>query len=535
MAQAFLDDWTSRADDALGIFFAEAPIFMVSAAPDWTIRRISGHFAGALGHEPDALCGRPFTDLLTRTSRRRALRDLIPRFAETGQISGAELDFLRADGTVLPAVMDARERRPGAGGEVLAVLHDDSEARAARAELGRAIAEAQEASRAKSRFLAAMGHEIRTPMNVILGFAQLLRMSGLDETRRAHVEAIESAGGTLMNLLSDLLDLSRAESGQMRVEAEPFDLDPFLARLAKWWQTPASEKGLRLRVSKDHGLPDTIVSDRGRIQQVLNNFIGNAIKFTDTGWVTLSVEELERDGSRARIRFAVTDTGPGLTADEAAQLFRPFVRIDSDCGKDRGGWGLGLAICHEIAQAMGGTVGVDSRPDSGATFYFDVTAGIAGPVADLPADRPADRPADLPGSISARAAAADGGLDILVAEDDAASRAMLCEMLAGLGHRATPAADGIDALKALRTGRFDMVILDLSMPRLGGVGAVRRIRRLGGPARRVPVIACSAQLGDRAGLRRAGMDAFLPKPVDRARMERLIARLAPDAAADTGA
>lgn len=524
MAQAFLDDWTSRADDALGIFFAEAPIFMVSAAPDWTIRRISGHFAGALGHDPDALRGRPFTDLLTRTSRRRALRDLIPRFAETGQISGAELDFLRADGTVLPAVMDARERRPGAGGEVLAVLHDDSEARATRAELGRAIAEAQEASRAKSRFLAAMGHEIRTPMNVILGFAQLLRMSGLDETRRAHVEAIESAGGTLMNLLSDLLDLSRAESGQMRVEAEPFELDPFLAQLAKWWQSPASEKGLRLRVSKDHGLPAAIVSDRGRIQQVLNNFIGNAIKFTDTGWVTLSVEELERDVSRARIRFAVTDTGPGLTADEAAQLFRPFVRIDSDCSKDRGGWGLGLAICHEIAQAMGGTVGVDSRPDSGATFYFDVEAGIAGTAADLPDVAPTP------------AVEAGGGLDILVAEDDAASRAMLCEMLAGLGHRVTAAADGIDALKALRTGRFDMVILDLSMPRLGGVGAVRRIRRLGGPARRVPVIACSAQLDDRESLRRAGMDAFLPKPVDRGRMERLIARLAPDtdADADTG-
>lgn len=527
MAQALLDDWTSRADDALGVFFAEAPILMVSAAPDWTIRRISGHFAGALGHDPDALIGRPFTDLLTRTSRRRALRDLIPGFAETGQISGAELDLLRADGTVLPAVMDARERRPGAGGEVLAVLHDNSEARAAREDLGRAIAEAQEASRAKSRFLAAMGHEIRTPMNVILGFAQLLRMSGLDETRRAHVEAIESAGGTLMNLLSDLLDLSRAESGQMRIQAAPFALDPFLAQLAKWWQSPASAKGLRLRVSKDHGLPALIVSDRGRIQQVLNNFIGNAIKFTDAGWITLSVEELERDDTGARIRFAVTDTGPGLSADEAAQLFRPFVRIDSDSGKDRGGWGLGLAICQEIAQAMGGTVGVESRPDCGATFFFDVTAGDAGPEADLPAD--------LTGAIPAPAAAADGGLDILVAEDDAASRAMLCEMLAGLGHRATPAADGLEALKALRTGRFDMVILDLSMPGLDGRGAVRRIRRLGGPARRVPVIACSAQLDDRAGLRRAGMDAFLAKPVDRARMERLIARLAPDPEANTGA
>lgn len=520
MAQAFLDDWTVPADDSLAAFFAEAPIFMVSTDPDWTIRRISGHFARALGHDPDSLQGRRFSQLLTRTSRRRALSDLIPRFAETGQITGAELDFLRADGTVLPVVMDARERRPGAGGEVLAILHDNSEARAAREDLGRAIAEAQEASRAKSRFLAAMGHEIRTPMNVILGFAQLLRMSGLDETRRAHVEAIESAGGTLMNLLSDLLDLSRAESGQMRVESRAFDLDPFLAQLARWWQGPAAEKGLRLRVSKDHGLPAAIVSDRGRIQQVLNNFLGNAIKFTDTGWVTLAVEELERDATGARIRFAVTDTGPGLTPDEATQLFRPFVRIDSDCSKDRGGWGLGLAICHEIAQAMGGTVGVESNPGHGATFYFDVEAGLTG------------TPADAPGPVPAAVAPPAEGLDILLAEDDAASRAMLCEMLTGLGHRVTAAADGIDALKTLNRGRFDLVILDLSMPRLDGLGAVRRIRRLGSPARRVPVIACSAQLDDRESLRRAGMDGFLPKPVDRDRMERLIARLIPAAGRD---
>ncbi|MCB1048888.1 MAG: PAS domain-containing protein, partial [Calditrichaeota bacterium] len=208
---------------------------------------------------PDEIIGHHAADYLTDSSREKA-RDLLQTVSSKhGFLEGAEYDFRRKDGSTLPVVMSAKALFDSNGVMIraLAIMYDNSEARATQAALKAAIAAAEEASKAKSRFLAAMSHEIRTPMNAILGFTQLLKMSGLDERRQSHVDAIQSAGGTLMKMLNDLLDLSQIESGNMKVERESFELDAFLSQIGDWWQAGAVEKGLRMRIAKDPGLPRT--------------------------------------------------------------------------------------------------------------------------------------------------------------------------------------------------------------------------------------------------------------------------------------
>ncbi len=519
MKRALLDSWAAEPDQTFDAFFEQAPIFMVSVDGTWSIVRVSAYWAEALGRPAEALMGRKIAEFLTAESAARLETEIQPAFSESHTVEGAELDFRTASGDTLPVVMSARAQvERGVVQRVLAVMYDNSEARRTQARLRAAIDAAEEASRAKSRFLAAMGHEIRTPMNAILGFAQLLKMSDLDDRRKAHVDAIQSAGGTLMNLLTDLLDLSQAEAGQLRIDDEPFDLDAFLGQLADWWQTAAAEKGLRMRIAKDQGLPKRIVSDRGRIQQVLNNYLGNAVKFTEAGRITLAIEEVPADPGLRRIRFEVSDTGPGLTPAQADQLFKPFVQFDTDYSKERGGWGLGLSICNEIATAMDGCVGVCSTPGEGSTFFFEVD------VRAVEADAPETAETHGSGETDPAPPVTASSLDILVAEDNEMSRAMLREMLSELGHRVQTTEDGLKAIEALERDRFDLVFMDVMMPQLDGISAVRRIRKADPPASQTPIVACSAHTSDTERYRKAGMDAFLPKPVDRRRLESLIAQ-----------
>jgi len=526
MKRSLLDTWLSAPDDAFEAFFELAPVFMFSATGDWKIARASRYWCDALRVDAAEMPGLPVLDLLTADSRRKAETETLPRFTETRLIEGAEFDFLRRDGSVLPVVLSARAQIDDTGRilRVLAVMFDNSEARAAQAALRAAIAEAKEANRAKSRFLAAMSHEIRTPMNAILGFAQLLKMSDLDDRRRAHVDAIQSAGGTLMTLLTDLLDLSQIEAGRMRIAAEAFDLDEMLDQLADWWEAGAAEKGLRLRIAKDKGLPPRIVSDKGRLQQVLNNYLGNAVKFTETGRITLAIEEIAQDGARRRIRFEVSDTGPGMSPAQTEQLFKPFVQVGADGSKERGGWGLGLSICHEIATAMNGTVGVRSELGAGSTFFFEIDVDTV-PGETEPADPPL-RPAP-----TVAGTGPDDRLSILVAEDNPMSRVMMEEMLTELGHRVTTTPDGLAALREIETRPYDIVFMDVMMPQLDGISATRRIRSAGPPRARTPIIGCSAHTADAASYRAAGMDDFLPKPVDRTRLQDLIRQFTPKAGA----
>ena len=422
-----------------------------------------------------------------------------------------------AAGGLMPVLFSATPIHDADGAVVarLCLLLDATEIRQTEAQLTDAVAKATEASRAKSRFLAAMSHEIRTPMNAILGLAQLLKLSNLDAKRMGHVNAIISAGGTLMNLLTDLLDLSQVEAGRMRIESRPFDLQAMLDQVADWWHSSAKEKGLRLNIALDRGLPQRVESDPIRLQQVLNNFLSNALKYTEAGRVVLSVEELARRDGTVRLRFSVSDTGIGMTAQQCANLFKPFVQIESDFGKDRGGWGLGLSICRNIAEMMRADIGVDSTPGEGTTFHFELDMAIV----EGPAQTAEKRP-DL-------RLVASSGLRILIAEDNTLNQDMMRTMLRDFGHEVVAVSNGFEAVEALIKDDFDMVLMDITMPGLDGLGATEQIRSADGKMRSVPIVACSAHVGDdvQDRYRRVGIDDFLPKPVDPEALQTVIRRV----------
>jgi CheY-like chemotaxis protein/anti-sigma regulatory factor (Ser/Thr protein kinase) len=307
------------------------------------------------------------------------------------------------------------------------------------------------------------------------------------------------------------------------VALEAVDLPELLEEVARWWRPAAAQKGLELTVTMAPDVPRHIVSDRGRIGQVLNNYLGNAVKFTPAGRIALAVEMHAPEGAAPRIRFRVSDTGPGIAPQDIARLYKPFMQIE---GQRREGWGLGLSICASIAQAMGAEVGVESEPGRGSVFRFDLPARVAA------APGPDEAAPDPPPPTAPPAAPRPSGRHILLAEDNALNQQVMRQMLADMGHAVTVAANGFEALEVLERGGIDLVLMDVMMPGLGGVGATRQLRASDWPARDVPVIACSAHVSPdaEARYREIGMTAFLPKPVDRAQLEAAI-----DAALDAAA
>ena len=510
---------TKNAPDGLAAVLAEAPVLMHILDAEGRIADVSRLWAATLGYSVGGLSGRDWRELLTEASRRVVDDAVTPALLHGGESPAVELEVVTKSGDILP-VVHAATRVPGPDGEVsrtYAVFADNRAAVEARRKFGEIAREAEDASRAKSRFLAAMSHEIRTPLNAIMGFAQLLELSALDDKRRNHVKAIMGAGRSLMNLLTDLLDLSLVEEGKMRIEPRAFDLFELLDQVADWWHSSTKQKGVRLIVSIDRGLPRQITADPVRLQQVLNNFLGNAVKFTSHGTITLRAAEVRREGGVSRLRFEVEDTGPGITVEQQAKLFRPFVQIESDFGKDRGGWGLGLSICANIARRVGGEIGVHSIPGQGSIFFFEMDA----PVTEAALPRPAAAPAPVPqppGSPQLR---------ILLAEDNPANQDLMRLLLNDLGHEVVAVDNGFEAVAATLKGRFDLVVMDVMMPGLDGFGAAEQIRSAENPLHDVPIIACSAHVADEARRRylAAGMNAFLPKPVDRDELRRVIGRM----------
>ncbi|WP_215409172.1 hybrid sensor histidine kinase/response regulator [Janthinobacterium sp. JC611] len=388
-------------------------------------------------------------------------------------------------------------------------------------------ARAEAANAAKSRFLAVMSHEIRTPMAGIAGMAELLRDTRLDAAQREHAERISDGVQHLMRILNDILDLSRIEAGQMRIELRDFDPRLLLDDVLALHRAPADRKGLQLTAEVAPGMPRQICSDRTRLAQILGNLLSNAIKFTPSGSVTvrLHLAPATPDGASACLVAMVSDQGIGMNEQQLGRIFAPFCQADDSISGAYGGTGLGLAICKHLVALLDGEIFCNSTPGDGSRFTVRIPcqAGQA-PVAAEPAPEPAaeSSPASPP------APASGPGARILLVEDTALNRQLVCLQLGGRGYSIDTAENGALGLQALAAQQYDLVLMDCMMPVMDGYQACQalRAREAASGAARLPVIALTAGVteDDRQRCVAAGMDDYLSKPFTAAQLRAIVER-----------
>lgn len=413
-------------------------------------------------------------------------------------------------------------------------LHlDITERKAAEAALRAATAEAERASAAKSEFLAAMSHEIRTPLNGILGYADLLLdRPGHDAEDRRRVELIRVSGEALLTVVNDVLDVSKIEAGQFELDPLPFALGKLIDDTVAIMRGIALKSALTIAVQVDPNLPPVVVGDANRLRQVLLNLLNNAVKFTPAGSVTLTVRHegsrpLASGGTAEALRFAVTDTGIGIAPSRRHRLFKPFSQVDGSISRRFGGSGLGLAICHRLVAMMGGEIGVESEEGAGSTFWFS----LALPRGEFRSAAARDPHPPVPGT----GAASERASRILLVEDVPINQTLARAVLEAQGYRVEVAGNGAEAIAAVEASYggsdgaadpFAVVLMDVQMPGMDGLTATRRIRAMGGPAARLPIVAMTANVldGQVQDLIAAGMDDHVGKPFKRAHLGAVIER-----------
>jgi len=498
---------------------------------DWDIRTgeafFSPHWKSMIGYADDEIGNNfaAFENLLHPDDHARVmsavddyLQGRLPRYA-------VEFRLRHKDGSWRWILARGRALRDESGKPYrMAGSHTDvTERKQGEEELRQARHAAEAANSAKSVFLANMSHEIRTPMNGIIGMSELLLDTKLDEAQRQHLEMLKQSADSLLDLLNDILDFSKIEAGRMELEAHEFDLGETVAETVRAMSTRAYQKRLVLLHHISPDVPARLIGDAGRLRQILINLIGNAIKFTHKGGVTIEVGVESGTADLLTLHFKINDTGIGIAENMHERIFEAFTQAENSTARRYGGTGLGLTICRDLVELMHGRIWVESRTDVGSTFHFTAAFGRTSGISIRP--------------VSPRAepvVTAHSSMKILVVEDGHVNQIVSARMLEKRGHVVTLAASGEEALELFNSEPFDAILMDVQMPGMNGLEATARIRQIeqdkGG---HVPIIAMTANAmrRDRELCLAAGMDDYLAKPLHSTDLYQSVEQFAPRAQA----
>ena len=478
-----------------------------------------------VGIDPNrSVRGERILDYVVEEGQKHFRESVLPLAMQEGQWAG-ETWFRRfSGGPPIPMwqsvffITEPQTNRPAV---IATICRDLTQRKREESEIQAARQAAEAGNRAKTTFLANMSHELRTPMNGILGMAELLLTTELSLEQRRYAQVVLASGESLLSIVNHILDLSKVEAGKVVLEELAFELGQVLESATQTLAFEARRKGLEFTCVVDPGVPRLVRGDPGRLRQVITNLTANAVKFTAHGRVNIRVGVAAQDARMTTLRFVIEDTGIGIAEEQAADLFSPFVQGDQSTTRKFGGTGLGLAISKQLVELMGGQIGFESKPGTGSCFRFTVCLEKQ-PEGSATTTRAASFPS-APHKSKARLLQ---HARILLAEDHPVNREVMLAILGKLGYKADPVPDGREAVKALQTEPYDLVLMDCQMPEMDGYEATRLIRipATGALNPRIPIVAVTAgaMAGDRQKCMEAGMDDYLSKPVEPAKLARML-------------